>query len=168
MGGQEAFPAQQDAPLVDRVQTVHILERIDAVDQQVRVDTLGYGQLQDDAVHIRIGVEQVDAVADAALGLLGVEVGLDPVDDDLDPGFLARFSLAAHVAGRGGIVADQDDGQMRQQPADDHVFDLPRQRLADAGGDSRAVDDGGGHGVRVCGHGRMGCKADEGWGIHIS
>ena len=164
-GGQVAFAAQQDASLVDRVEAVDVLEGVDAVDQEVGIDALGQRQLEDDSVYIGIGVEQVDAVADSTLGLPGIEADFDSVDDDLDPGFLTGLVFAAYVAGRGEVVADEDDGEMRRESADDHVLDLPRQRLADAGSDGGAVNDRGRHAVRVWQRPKMKCDvvAEADW-----
>ena len=149
-GGQEALAALQDASLICGMQAVDVFERIDAVEQGVGIDAFGQGQLEDDAVHVGVGVEQLDAVADAALGDQRVGIGVDAVDDDFDAGFLSGALLAAHVGGGGGIVADEQDGQMREQAIEDHVVDLAGERLSDAGRNRGAVDDGGGHRDSVC------------------
>ena len=110
-----------------------------------------------------VGVEQVDAVADAAFGLGGVGVGFDAVDDDFDAGFASGLLLASDVGGGGGVVAGEDDGEVWDEAAGDHVVDLAGEGLSDVRGDGGAVDDVGGHGVRVCGHKRMGVV----WGIAV-
>ena len=65
---QVALAALQDAALIGRMQAVDILEWIDPVEQGVGVDAFGRRQLQNDAVDIEVGVEQLNAVAGSGAG----------------------------------------------------------------------------------------------------
>ena len=146
---QVALAALQDAALIGRMQAVDILEWIDPVEQGVGVDAFGRRQLQNDAVDIEVGVEQLNAVADPALGLHRIRIEVDPVNYHFDAGLFACSDFAPNVGGGRRIVADQDHSEVRKEAAANHVRDLPRQRISDAGGDRCAINDRGCHAVRV-------------------
>ena len=155
--GQITLASLQDPTLIGRVQAVDILERIDSLQQDVGMYAFGDGELEDDTVNVGIGVEQIDAIPDPAFGLLWFRVGFDLVDDDLDPRLLTGPLLAGHVRRGRRIVANEDDCEMGEQSAGDHVLDLPGQRLADTGGNGSAINDRGRHTLRVCQSWLMNC-----------
>ncbi len=89
------------------MQAVHVLARIDAARGPLGVQAAGQGQLDQDAVHLRILVELRDQGLQVMLG----GPGRDPVLQGADPGPGAGLDLAAHVDVAGRVVAHQHHRQ---------------------------------------------------------
>ena len=68
---------------VFRVEAVHVLARVDALDQPARIRDARQRQLDQDAVNLRIGVELVDQVEQLGLGGTGRQIVVMRLDADL-------------------------------------------------------------------------------------
>ena len=129
----QAKPAQRQPPHVDRLETVHVLAGVDAIDQRILVDVTGQRRLHQDAVHVRVGIETVDQGEQVGLGGVGGKVMIERAKTDL----VAGLALVAHVHRRGGIAADQHHGQPGRgqplrHPRSDPQTQLLQQFLGDA------------------------------------
>ncbi len=69
----------------------------------------GQRQLHQDAVHLRIGIERIDAGQQLPFGSAGRHV----VKLRMDAGVLAGQDLVAHIDLGGGIVSHQHHGDTR-------------------------------------------------------
>ena len=105
--------AQRQPPHVHRLEAIHVLGRIDPVDQRLLVDMWRQRRLHQDAVHGRIGIETVDQREQLVLGGGRRQVVVERAEADL----VAGLALVAHVDRRGGIVPDQHHRQSRLYPA---------------------------------------------------
>lgn len=124
-------------PDVIRMETVHVLVRANALQQQRRVQVSRQRQLQQDAVDSRVFIEAVDQVGECHLsGVGGQVVGLGDKAD-----FLAVLALVGNVHLGGGIAADQNHREARRAQTLLATFsDAFGDLLAQAGGDRLAVD----------------------------
>jgi hypothetical protein len=126
-----------------RVETVHVLARIDPVDQPARVRDARQRQLDQDAVDLGIGIELVDQLQQLAFSGAGRHV----VIESLDAHLLRRTALVAHVHGAGRVAAHQDHGQSGAGLAGVHARVDPLLELVqEILGDTAAIEDAGGHG----------------------
>ena len=114
--GYEAFLPDAQPPDIDDVEAVHILVRVDRGDHHLLVDMLGQRQLDEDAVHRRIGVEHADQRQQLVLRRrLGQAVG-----------------GADHARRLGRLALGTDIDLARRVLADDHHRQprlAPRRRL---------------------------------------
>jgi len=110
--GHEAFKPGRQPPGVDRVETVDVLFGVDAGDHRAFVDMLGQGQLNEDTVDRRIGVELRDQ--SEQLGLAGA--GGQAMLEALHPRRNGRLALRADIDRRCRIVADQHHRQPGPAP----------------------------------------------------
>ena len=94
-------------PDVVRVEPVHVLGGVDALQHGRRADVRRQRQLDEDAVDRRVRVQPVDQREELGLARGGGQV----VRDRDDARFLAGAALVAHVDRRGGVVAHHDDGE---------------------------------------------------------
>ena len=121
------------------MEAVHVLHRVDRVDDAVLVDLLRQGELREDPGHARVGVQVGDEREQVGLG--GVRGEL--VVDRLDAGLGAGLALHAHVDGRGGVVADEHGGEPDRNAERGHVAG---HLAANRCGKRLSVHQGGGHG----------------------
>ena len=98
---------------VERVKAVDVLQGIDPLDDGRLVDLLGQRQLHQDAVDRRIVVQSVDRGEQFGLGSRREAAERVP----FIPAALQAASLVADVDLAGRIVADQHDGQARDDPS---------------------------------------------------
>jgi hypothetical protein len=120
------------------MEPVHVLGRVDRLDDRARTDLRRQRQLHQDAIDRRIGVQQLHQRQQFRFSRARGQV----VRARDDPGLFARAALVAHVDLGGGRVAHHHHGQARSPLA------RRRQgvgRAADFGldflGQSLAVDD---------------------------
>ena len=100
-----------------------------------------HGQLDDDAVDLRVAVEPAQGGQQLALGDVGGQVDLFAADPDVG----ARLVLGADVDARGLVVAHEDGGQARGHALlGERAYPLGYFR-ADVCGNGSAVQDPGGH-----------------------
>ena len=99
-------------PKLNGMKAVDVLERVNPFDHGRLVDLPGQGQLHQDAMDRRIGVQAVDCGQELILGGLAGQ----PQDGPVHPGRLAGGLLVADVDLAGRIVAHQDDGQAGYDP----------------------------------------------------
>jgi hypothetical protein len=85
----QAELAQRQVADVLRMEAVDVLARVDAVDEAGRVATVRQGQLDQDAVHLGIGVEPVDQRQQLLVGGVRGQVVVD--------GANAHFSAARRL-----------------------------------------------------------------------
>jgi len=140
--GHESGTSLREEPDVDGLKSVYVLERIDRIEDHGLVDLFGQRQLHEDAVHGRIGVQARDEFEELGLGGAGGE-GVERTEHS---GLFAAFAFAADVDGAGGIVADEDDGEVGGDAGG--LFegrDLRREFRSKSLRDSFAVDDACGH-----------------------
>ncbi len=141
--------AQRQVADVLRMETVHVLARVDAVDQPAGVGNARQRQLHQDAVDLGIGIESVDQRQQLGFAGAGRQVVVERLDADL----FRRAALVAHVDGGRRIAADQHHRQARprlpgRQPRIDPQLELVEQFVGDAppvedagrnGGDGRGI-----------------------------
>src|SRR6185312_7069627 len=106
----QAEAAQREAAHVHRLEAIHVLAGVDAVDQRVLVDVLRQRRLHQDAVDGRIGVELVDQREQFFLRRAARQVVVEGSEADL----VAGLALVAHVHRRGGVVAHQHHSEARR------------------------------------------------------
>ena len=109
------FPSQSERKLtkVQRVKTVYVLRRIDSFQKLVRVQPVRKRQLQENTVERVVRVERVDARFQL------VHFRFRRVTERLcmNPDGRARPFLIAHVHLARRVVADENHGQPRHDPA---------------------------------------------------
>ena len=104
-------------------QPVDVLPRVDRGDHRVLVDLLGERQLDQDPVHLVVGVQ----LADQGEQLVLADRGLQLVVDRAHPHLLGLAALVGDVDLRGGVVADEHGGEARR-PAAVRSCELPSPR----------------------------------------
>ena len=143
--GAQARPANRQAADIGRMKAVDILVGIDALDDRVGAQVVRQGQLHQDAVDARIGVELVDQRIELRLGNGLVEV----VGKRLDAELAAGLDLVRHVDRRGRIVAHLHHGEPGPAVAG---FGIGGDGLgkpgADGGADGSPVEECCSHGTR--------------------
>jgi len=117
---------------------IHVLARVDALDDLGLADMLRQRQLNQDPVHRLIRIQGVDAREQ-----LDLARRLGQVDRHrMDAALFAGSALVAHVHGRGGVVPDHHDRKPRTAAPGGHP---PVDGRTDLGlhhkGDGLAVDD---------------------------
>ena len=105
--GHERRPPQQEAPHVEGVEAVHVLGRVDLLEQVLGVQLRGERQLQQDPVDRRVLVEFADRLLD--LGTAGVRRKLAVAR--LQAELAAGLDFLLHVDLGGRVVSDHDRGQ---------------------------------------------------------
>jgi hypothetical protein len=85
------------------VEAVHVLRRVDGLDNRGLVHVLRERELDEEAVHVFAAIELRDHFEQAR----GGRVGQQRVVLGGEPQLLAGANLVAHVDGRGRVVADQ-------------------------------------------------------------
>ena len=120
---------------------------------------LGDGELQDHAVHRRIGVETVDGRFDFRRDRGGIARAGDADDIGLHARLAGGALLGGDVGEGGRIVADEDRGQTRDDAAAGQLLDLGRNLSADLLRNDIAFDQRGGHSGMLGGAGRCHNKA---------
>ena len=91
------------------MQPVDVLARVDQVEHRLFVQPLRQGQLHEDAVHCRIGVELAHQLHELVLR----RVGRQGVGHTFDSHLLGRLALVANVDLGGRIFANEHDVQGR-------------------------------------------------------
>ena len=104
--GHEAVQAYAQPPGVDDVEPIDVFVRIDRGDHLPFVHVLGQGQLDENAVHVRIRVESDNAFEQFAFGCIGRELEFEACHI----GFGARLRFRADVNLAGRIFSDQHHG----------------------------------------------------------
>ena len=99
--------AQGQFPDVERVESIHVLDRANAIGDGRLIDVGRQRQLHQDAVDVRILVQVVDQVQQRVLAGHGVEIEIPRKDT----GPLAVPALGPHVNGRGRVGTDQHHGE---------------------------------------------------------
>ena len=102
---QEAALPDEHLADVDGREAVDVLLRRDRVDDRLVADVLRHGQLHEDAVDRRIGVEVLHELDERLLRRLGRQADLARVHARLR----ARLLLGRHVAHARGIVPHEND-----------------------------------------------------------
>ena len=126
---------------VFRMEAVHVLARVDPVDQAVGVRDARQRQLDQDAVDLGIGVELVDQGQQFGLGGAGRQV----VIEGFDAHFLGRTALVAHVHGRGRVATHQHHGQARTAATGSQAgIDPDLEAVQQVFGDAAAIENAGG------------------------
>ena len=105
--GEEPRPALDDPPHVLRVQGVDVLQRAEGLQHPQLVDSLGQGQLHEDAVDRRVAIEPVDQ-PEQFFGRGGGGGGVQLAGHAHLP---AGLLLAADIGLAGRVLAHQDGGQ---------------------------------------------------------
>jgi hypothetical protein len=123
------------------MEAVGILGGRDAVDHEPFVYVLGQGELDEDPVNRRVRVEAIEQRQELVLRSARLEVVVPRGDADLGAG----ASLGGDVDARGRILADEDRGEPRDDPARAQPGDLLRHLGAHLRGDRLAVDEPRGH-----------------------
>ena len=95
------------------MEAVDVLFGGEGVDDLLFVDVARQRELDEDAVDARIPVEPVDDAEEFGFGDVAAISERLGVDAHFEGGFL----LAAHVRGRGGVVAHEDDAEARRAMA---------------------------------------------------
>ena len=122
---QAGVPRDQ-AGLVQRVQAVDVLGRIDGVEDRRGIDVRRQRQLDENAVGIAARVELLHQLEQ--LVLRGGRRQL--VRDRRDAALGAGLALVAHVGRRGGVVADQHGRQPGRAPERVRETPPPRPRTS--------------------------------------
>jgi hypothetical protein len=142
-GRDEARRSLDEEAEAGRAEAVGVFQRAEGgVDDDV-VDGARDGFLDDDAIDVIIGVEVLDDGEKLVLGGGGWErlSGAGHAD------FSAVALLEPNVGGGGGIVADEDSGEVwRTASGGDEGGNLGGDFSADLCGDRVAIDNVGGHG----------------------
>ncbi len=135
-GAQEGDALGQAADVVG-MEAVHVLVRVDALQQLGGIEVGGEGQLDQNAVDGRVVVQAVDQRQQFFLGGAGGKiVGLGEEAD-----LFAVLALVRDIDLRGGVGADQDHRQAGDaQALLAALVDALGNLLAEAGGDRFAVD----------------------------
>ena len=123
----EARFATGEAAGADRREPVHVLVRVEGVDDRGGVDLIGKRQLDEDAVDLVRGVELPNEVEQLVLGDGPLRLAVDRPDPDL----LAGLALAAHVDRGRGVVADQhrrQSGRAAERPESSSTSPRTRSR----------------------------------------
>lgn len=129
--GAQTGQAQGQTAHVHGMEAVHVLGGIDQVQAFLAVQALGQGQLQEDAVNGRIGVQVENGLFQFGLGDVGGQA--DAPRDDARLG--AAPFLVADIDLGGRVLAHQDDGQARSAAvAGGQGRDLLREFLPDGRG----------------------------------
>ena len=105
----------EKATAVDRVEAVDILRRVDRLDHGAGLVVRRQRQLDQDAVHRRVGVQARDDRQEFG----GPGIGRKADRAGPQPGLLRRAVLVADVNGTGRVVANEDHrqaGLVRQHP----------------------------------------------------
>ena len=140
--GQIARFALEHPALVDGVQAVHVLARVNPLYGVGFVEMFGQGQLNQYAMERAVCVEAVDEGGH----LLLCSVGRQPERFREYAGRGAGAALVAHVHGRRRVVAHQHRGQAGPHAGVGKQFrNVPGYLGADCGGQFVAVEDAGGH-----------------------
>ena len=88
-------------------EAVHVLARVDQLDELVLVEVCGQRELEQDAVHALVRIERADQLGQR--GRLHIGAGL--VVEGLETHLGGVLALHPHVYGGGGVVAHEDCGQ---------------------------------------------------------
>ena len=123
------------------MESVHVFLWQDlALDVELR-EVVRERQLDDDAVDLGVAVQPADRGEQFVLRHVGGEVDLLGADPDIG----RCLVLLTDVDARGGVVADQDGGQSRDDPLAGQRLNPLRDLGADLRGGRFAVEDPGGH-----------------------
>ncbi len=131
------------------MKTIHVLDRVDGVDDRLFLDVGRQWQLHQDAVHGRVGVEFGNQVQD--VGLAGG--GRQAMFQGADTGFLGAQQLVAYVDMTGRIVTDQQYREGRYDTLPGQGRDIHADFFEYPSGNGFAVDIAGegkgiAHGMR--------------------
>ena len=107
--GRQAGAAQHQAAQVEGVQAVHVLVRVDRLDQGVAVEPFRQRHLQQDSVYAAVRVQALQETPHIGLRSVGGQAGMA----GSEPRGRAGVDLALDVDFRGGVLPDEDRGQGR-------------------------------------------------------
>ena len=129
------FPCQKRTGVL-RMKSIHILGRVYGAQGGVLVDLFGQGQLQQDAVNFRIGVQVCDA---------GEQIPCCCAKGQrnqvrMQPGLGAGADLVSHVHGGCGVLSDLDYGKAGHTPARGHLHYAQFQLFANCARNRGAID----------------------------
>ena len=111
-GRQEAVVAEGQEAGVQGVDAVDVLRRVEGVDDDPQRDRGRQRLLDDDAGDRALGAEGQDLAPERLGGAVVAELH-EPI---LDPDQAAAVEDLVQVDGRGGVAADDDDGELRGVP----------------------------------------------------
>ena len=97
-------------PHAHRMEAVHVLFRINGQQAFLRVEPLGQGQLQQNAVHVGVGVALADKIEQFLLGGRGRQV----VGKGNNTGLGAGALFVAHIDLRGGVFTHKNNRKARR------------------------------------------------------
>ena len=132
--------AAEQAAGVDGVKAVDVLLRNNGLEKTARVHMLWQRELNEDAVDVVASVERVDQREQ----FLGGDARGRRVHLGVDSELAAGFDFAANVDLRGGVFADEHDGEAGSVAGVAGSFDLARDFGLDLGGDGDAIQNASG------------------------
>ena len=104
--GRQGWLSIGQQPRIDHMQTVNILGRVYGRDDLITVQMIGQGQLHQNAMDGRIGIQRLDDGHQIPLSRIGGQAA----GHGQHPAFLGLLTLIAHIDLAGRILADQHHG----------------------------------------------------------
>ena len=99
--------AERELGDVDGMEAVHVLARVDGLDDGALVDVRRGRRLDEDAVNGGVGVERLNERDEFGLRSRGGQFVLYRVHAE----FVAHLVLRPHIGARSGVVAHEHDGE---------------------------------------------------------